>query len=308
MGDKTKIQWTSATWNPIRARNLITGKTGWHCEHMTEACRFCYAERLNIKAGATGGTGIAYKPGHLGKDVEIYLHEKALLQPLRWRRGRTIFPCSMTDLFADFVTDDWIEKMFAVMALAEDHTFQVLTKRPARMARFFAGIEEGGEFHAGFRDAMIEGQAQNIYAERYPKERDTVSEWLAVHLPLPNVWLGTSICDQPDADKAVPELLNSPAALHWLSVEPMLGEIDLRPWLGKIGWVVVGGESGKNARPMAWEWVSRLLVQCSDAGVPFFFKQVGHNQSYWPGRFTGKGADPEEWPLALRVREFPRAM
>src|ERR1700749_4070382 len=127
MGDKTKIEWTDATWNPIRARNKSNGKMGWFCIHKSAGCAGCYAESMNTRLG----TGIDFKPGHL-KDVEIFVDEKMLTMPLRWKRPRMIFVCSMTDLFADFVPDEFVDQMFAVMALAPQHTFQVLTKRARR--------------------------------------------------------------------------------------------------------------------------------------------------------------------------------
>ncbi|MEK9751770.1 MAG: DUF5131 family protein [Rhodospirillaceae bacterium] len=110
MGDRSRIEWTDASWTPIRARNRATGKVGWHCEHVSEGCRNCYAERWNRPYG----TGLPYKPGHRA-DVELFLDEQLLTQPLRWRRPRRVFVCSMTDLFADFVPDEWIDRVFAVM-------------------------------------------------------------------------------------------------------------------------------------------------------------------------------------------------
>lgn len=135
MGDKTAIEWTDATWNPIRARNLKTGRVGWFCIHMSEGCANCYAEDWNMRLG----TGLPYKPGHL-KDIEIFLDEKTLEQPLRWRAPRKIFPCPMTDMFADFVKDEWIRRMVMVMADARQHTFQPLTKRPGRAMAAFSQL------------------------------------------------------------------------------------------------------------------------------------------------------------------------
>src|SRR5579863_1317613 len=112
MADHSKIEWTDATWNPLRARDA-TGKIGWHCEKVSEACHFCYAEGFNKRLG----TGLEYKPGHRDA-LEIFLDEKMLTTPLRWKKPRMIFVCSMTDLFADFVTDEMIDRVFAVMALA----------------------------------------------------------------------------------------------------------------------------------------------------------------------------------------------
>src|SRR3990167_1704387 len=125
MGAVSKIQWTDASWTPIRARNRATNKTGWHCEHATPGCEHCYAETMNKRLG----TGLPFKPRHR-KDVELFLDEKTLTAPLRWRKPRMIFVCSMTDLFADFVPDEWIDAMYGVMTQARMHIFQVLTKRP----------------------------------------------------------------------------------------------------------------------------------------------------------------------------------
>ena len=123
MGAKSAIEWTDASWSSIRARNLATDKIGWHCEHASDGCKFCYAEGINKRLG----TGLAFKPGHLTgpmAHLEIFLDEKMLLAPLRWKRPRMIFVCSMTDAFADFVKDEWLDRMFAVMALCPQHTFR----------------------------------------------------------------------------------------------------------------------------------------------------------------------------------------
>ena len=170
MGENSKIEWTDSTWNPIRARNLATGKVGWHCEHMSEACRFCYAEGINRRLG----TGLDFKPGHRA-DIEIFLDEQMLLAPLRWKKPRRIFVNSMTDTFAEFVKDEWLDRMFAVMVLCPQHTFQVLTKRPERMRSYVIHLAVGG--------------------------------W-----PLKNIWLGVSAEDQATADERIPLLLQTPAA------------------------------------------------------------------------------------------------
>lgn len=257
MGERTGIEWTDSTWNPIRARNLATGKIGWHCEHVSEGCRNCYAESINLRLG----TGLPFKPGHRG-DYGIFLDEKMLLSPLRWKKPRRIFVNSMSDTFAEFVKDEWIDRMFAVMALCPEHTFQVLTKRPERMLDYMSAIaNRGGTF------------------------------------PLPNVWLGTSAEDQAAADERIPLLLQTPAAVRFVSLEPLLGPIKLAdaimPWVfdelrrriindkqphprdGKLDWVIVGGESGPNARPMHPEWARDIRDQCAAAGLPYFFKQWG---------------------------------
>lgn len=310
MSDNTKIEWTESTWTPIRARyakplpdadpgDLADAKLGWHCEHVSEGCRFCYSESMNRRLG----TGLPFKPGHR-KDVEIFVDDRLLEQPRRWKRGRMIFVCSMTDLFADFVTDAMIDRLVGEMAHCTRHTFQVLTKRPERMRAYFAALPQ--------------------------RQRDLACDSILdfVHFPLPNVWLGTSVEDQRAADERIPQLLATPAAVRFLSCEPLLGPVDLTSikaprepdeppedleidwrfdalttgdhyWFdgedgqpgdcsdgphrdGRIDWVIAGGESGQSARPMHPDWVRDLRDQCAEATihgdpapVPFFFKQFG---------------------------------
>jgi protein gp37 len=289
MSDNSAIEWTDATWNPIRARNLKTGKLGWHCEHTTTGCEFCYAEGFNKRLG----TGLAFKPGHR-KDIEIFLCEETLLQPLRWKRPRVIFPGSMTDLFADFVRDEWLHRIFAVVALTPHHTYQPLTKRASRMRDYLlaCGAKLGHQ-------SEIRDQIRTIVAE------DTIERCRAITRvsgarghgwePLPNVWLGVSTERQQEADERIPLLLQTPAAVRFVSAEPLLGPIDLNQFHGpdtpKVGhtltdigamtliegldWVICGGESGPKARPMHPGWARSLQQQCNAAGVKFFFKQWG---------------------------------
>jgi len=289
MSDGTSIEWTDASWNPIRAMHSTPDgpKLGWHCTHMSEGCRNCYAESFNRRLG----TGFDYKPGHLMRpgpfpgdaprgDVSLFLDEKMLELPLGWRRPRKIFVCSMTDLFADFVEDAWLDAMFAVMAASPQHIFQVLTKRPERL-RDYA------------HSAMGCGEHWLAHCER-----SHAPMW-----PLENVWLGVSVEDQAAAETRIPLLLETPGAIRWLSLEPLLGPVDITPWLWgapspcaecprdadcscgfetrkslgypSIGWAVVGGESGPGARPMHPDWVVSLHNQCEAAAVPFLFKQWG---------------------------------
>jgi protein gp37 len=294
VGDKSKIEWTDATWNPTRARNRIAqvgepgwktglpgGKTGWHCEHVSEGCRNCYAESMNRRLG----TGLAFKPGHRA-DIEILLDEQMLLAPLRWKKPRRIFVNSMTDTFAEFVRDEWLDRMFAVMALAPQHTFQVLTKRPERMWDYI-GMRAGDWILT--LSAAINTVEMQVAADRPGREPP---RW-----PLRNVWLGISAEDQAAADERIPLLLQTPAAVRFVSLEPLLGPIKLAdavmPWAfeelrqrivedkkphprdGKLDWVIVGGESGPHARPMHPQWCRDVRDQCAAAGVPFFFKQWG---------------------------------
>jgi protein gp37 len=336
---KTSIEWTEYSWNPIRARRkhdghtLKAGKTGHYCQKCSPGCKNCYAETMNLRLG----TGIGYTVPELA-EVELYLDEKTLLEPLRWKKPKQVFVCSMTDLFADFVSDEWIEKIYAVMALADKHTFMTLTKRPARRLRWNQGIEEEGVFHEGFRGAMVEGQAQSIYSKLHPNEsRDAISMWLAVKLPLKNVREGTSVCTQKEADEKIPITVETPAVLPWLSIEPILEDIDVSypksiwpdgppmccsgqdcgcrgmpiypPLIYGIKWVVVGGESGVKARTTSVEAIRRVVGGCKQWNVPVFVKQMGRYPSPAPGMLwslaDAKGGNMAEWPEDLKVRQLP---
>ncbi|MDA8190854.1 MAG: DUF5131 family protein [Gammaproteobacteria bacterium] len=264
-------------------------------------------------------------------------------QPLRWRRPRMIFVNSMADLFHESVPDAFIDQVFAVMALAPQHTFQVLTKRVERMRDWFAPGYDNRE-HAV-------GQTMREIAASRGGDDAGLPEW-----PLANVWLGVSAEDQETADARIPVLLETPAAVRWVSLEPLLGPVDLERilWPHKGGhrvdvlrggywnkegvlalgpsaglgtpkggftnhsdfpscldWVVVGGESGPGARVFRAEWAREILRQCRAANVPFFMKQMG--AAFNDGRFTLRlrhraGADMAEWPEDLRVREYPLQM
>jgi protein gp37 len=340
MADRSKIEWTDASWNPIRARNKTTGRTGWHCEHVSEGCRNCYAEGFNRRLG----TGLAFKPGALShEDAELFLDESLLTQPLRWKRPRRIFVCSMTDLFSRFVPDEWIDKIFAVMALCPQHTFQVLTKRSERMKNYVSAIVE--TFHASpiGMDERFGGLCVDLSGSPCAAGAFEEIDW-----PLPNVWLGISAEDQGTADRRIPELLRTPSAMRFVSLEPLLGPIDLtwlaepdddkdgvidaltgRNWIEEtsgsatlqrvwrhpgqcwkrfvgdpyfhLDWVIVGGESGPNARPMHPEWARSLRDQCIAAGAAFFFKQWGE----WAPANSAFGADVAEQLAALQIDDRP---
>lgn len=302
MSDGTKIEWTDATWNVVNG-----------CSVVSPGCTNCYAMRL-------AGTRLRNHPSRAGLTVdskagpvwtgETRFNEAVLLDPLKWQRPRRIFVCAHGDLFHDDVGEDTIDQVFAAMALAPQHVFQVLTKRPQRMREYMLSIDNGnGERLDGFRSALVEGMAQKIHHERTGD--DSVDLWLAVHLPLPNVWLGVSVEDQARADERIPLLLNTPAAKRWLSCEPLLGPVDLTEWLGLwepseqiwtpgggsftterprppaplLDWIVAGGESGPGARPMHPDWPRLLRDQCAAAGVPFLFKQWGDWLGGGPDRF-----------------------
>jgi protein gp37 len=283
----TQIEWTDYTWNPIRARRRDNQKSiGWFCVHESDGCRFCYSEVINRRLG----TSIDYKAQNR-EQVEIVLDDKMLTAPLRWKKPRRIFVCSMTDLFGEFVPDEFIDRMFAVMALTPQHTFQVLTKRPERMKGYCLTPSLRRRLHDRARDVpqLLQGR---MFARRQTdlEINMEISGDNEIPWPLPNVWLGTSCEDQKTADARIPHLLATPAAVRFLSCEPVLGPVDIgRPIRdctlagtlygdGKqrpIEWVIVGGESGQHARPMHPDWARSLRDQCAAAGVAFHFKQWG---------------------------------
>ena len=262
MGDRSAIEWTDATWNPIRARHRVTGKVGWHCEHASPGCIKCYAEGMN----RWRGTGLPFKPGH-GPDIELFLDERVLLQPLRWARPRRIFPGSMTDLFGEFVADDMLDRVFAVMALCPQHTFQCLTKRSARMRAYMTDMV------AGRRWICDAGKA--IGAEKPWRIADAMADgWGAK--PLPNVWLGVSAEDQRRADERRDDLasLARAGSTTFVSYEPALGPVDWTGW-DFLKQMISGGESGPQARPSHPDWHRAARDFCVPRGIAYFFKQWG---------------------------------
>lgn len=266
MADHSKIEWTDATWNPI---------TG--CSIKSPGCARCYAMKL-------AGTRLRNHPSRKGltKDSnagpvwtgEVRLNEQWLTQPLQWKRPRNIFVCAHGDLFHESVPDAWIDQVFAVMASAPRHTFQVLTKRADRMRRY------------------VDDALGRVITTQHQHPTLTVRDWPG--WPLPNVWLGVSAERQLEADERIPDLLATPAAVRFVSLEPLLGPIDLtnhQPHGDAHGWssiwkdnaigrawldlVIVGGESGDGARPMHPSWPRAIKQQCAAAGVAFHFKQWG---------------------------------
>ena len=260
MSDKTRIEWTDATWNPV---------TG--CTEVSPGCDHCYAKTFAERWRGT--------PGHyFERGFDVVLRPDKLVQPLAWTRPRRIFVNSMSDLFHADVSDAYIARVFAVMALAPQHTFQVLTKRHARMRALLSSPD----FVVAVEEAIGGFVALNL------ARRVWYDAW-----PLPNVWLGVSVEDQKRADLRIPFLLTTPAAIRFLSCEPLLGPIaissalqtvrsDGLPCTG-IDWVIVGGESGRGARTMNVEWARTLRDQCSAHGVAFHFKQWG-DASAWADR------------------------
>ena len=313
---KTSIEWCDHSINPIRAR--LGAGSGHYCEKVSPGCKNCYSSALQRRFGMPSFAE------QRRSEVEPYLHLPALDEVIRRRKPTRYFWCDMTDLFGAWVTDEWIDQCFATMALTQQHTHLVLTKRPERMRAYFA-MED--------RDAMIEGAAQALYHERTGEDP---SMWLAVHTPIRNVWLGVSCEDQPRADARVPLLLETPAAVRFVSAEPLLGPIDFSrcglwlckhwnssdslhaaPWCPEdpakwwwepqalrgvgqelLDWIIVGSESGPGRRPMQIEWARSLVDQCEAARVPIFVKQISSSADQ-------KGGNPEHWPPGRWPREFP---
>jgi protein gp37 len=248
---KTSIEWTDASWNPIVG-----------CSPVSPGCANCYAERLAATRlkNHPDYKGLSERPEgcYARWNGQVRFLPERLDEPQRWKKPKRIFVCDMGDLFHESVKDEWIARIVKVMLWCPQHTFQILTKRADRMRQVMSGFVE--------------------YSTPFKGK------------PLPNVWLGVSAENQHFADERIPLLLETPAAVRWISAEPLLGPvtgIGTRDF-GGINWVVCGGESGANARPMHPDWARSLRDQCQAAGVPFFFKQWGQwlpvGQGMWsPG-------------------------
>ena len=285
MADGSKIEWTDATWNPV---------TG--CTVVSPGCTNCYAMRL-------AGTRMKNHPSRAGLTTasragpvwngQVRLNEEWLGQPLRWTRPRMVFVCAHGDLFHEAVSDEWLDRVFAVMALCPQHTFQVLTKRAERMCKYSSGILNG-----------LDSGLAAAFANHRPMPGQ---DW---RWPLKNVWFGVSIENQ-DHVKRWWSLYYTSAATRFVSFEPLLGPVRMDclhchgkgfyndhqgtfcrtcdgtgETLDRLDWAIVGGESGPRARPMHPDWAHSLHDRCADAGVPFFFKQWGEFDSL--GVRTGK--------------------
>ena len=286
MGDKTGISWTDATWNPTKG-----------CSRVSAGCQNCYAEVQAARIVRMGkGKPTAYDDlvrvtagGDARWTGKVTLDAKTLALPLRWSKPRRIFVNSMSDLFHESLTNEQIAAVFGVMAAAPQHTFQVLTKRATRMREWFEWmtLEENFSPNATMHVEACELDAIGEDEDDVIAERILDAEW-----PLSNVWLGVSVEDQHAADERIPELLDTPAAVRFLSCEPLLGEVSIPSYLrgtaqhaaiaryaGKtdepgVDWVIAGCESGPGARPCSVKWLQFLRDQCAFARVPFFLKQA----------------------------------
>lgn len=335
----SNIEWTDRTWNPVIG-----------CTPVSPGCLNCYAAAMARRLEAMGKAdyapreveavmGTPYDPHTPAKTLriaevrggravftgEVRTLAHRLTEPMKWRKPCRVFVNSMSDLFHEAVPFEFIDRVFAVMRVARQHTYQILTKRPDRMAEYLRQRPSGWMFD-------------------YPKGHALEGKgFVPVEWPLPNVWLGTSVEDQKAADERIPHLLRCPARVRFLSCEPLLGPVDFSaffggPYVGSpgdkvhdnynlgINWVIVGGESGPRSRPCEVGWVRSIVRQCKDASVPCFVKQLGANVVGDPpvppvrNEATGsttytvqevfevndrKGGNPSEWPEDLRVRQMP---
>lgn len=320
MSDGSKIEWTDATWN------CVTG-----CTEVSPGCDHCYAKTFAERWRGTPGH-------HFERGFDVTLRPERMYQPLRWRKPRRIFVNSMSDLFHDGVPTRFIAEMFAVMAMAPQHTFQVLTKRHGRMRSLLNSRDfwcEVGDYGRGIALAKVGGEYPASGPMALAEGSSAAGYWECAS-PLPNVWLGVSAEDQKWLDVRLPALLDTPAAVRFLSAEPLLGPLRIPfveefdgctcgtgpsgyygmhergcgtmpgPAWGNLHWVIAGGESGPGARPCERAWLRSLRRQCAEAGTPLFIKQVGSVL----GRQIGagaKGGDWDFWSEDLRIRQFPQA-
>lgn len=323
MGQETSIEWTESSWNPIRG-----------CSRISQGCVNCYAETQAARWSGAGGPYEGLINDKRRWNGVVRMVPEHLDDPLRWRRPRMVFVNSMSDLFHESLTNEQIASVFAVMAAAPHHTFQVLTKRSARMVEWFRWLAEEAPLPSSeqyMRDNRISRERSRCVWEGW-RAGAPLKDWLpAMHgsWPLPNVWVGVSVESQRVVDR-VEHLSQVPAAVRWVSAEPLIGRLDLdgSEW-NAVDWVVVGGESGPGARECSAAWIADVVQACTDAGVPVFVKQLGAafwddkrriagpRLPSWPGDSTirvvsrtlkhPKGGDMAEWPSEFQVRQWPKA-
>jgi len=319
----SKIEWTDEVWNCVRG-----------CSHVSLGCANCYAER---QASRFAGTGEPYaglvENGRWNGAIRML--PELLVKPLRWKRPRMVFVNSMSDLFHERVPFDFVAAVFGIMAATPQHTYQVLTKRPKRMVEFFEWISPNAASvvydHA---DSALEDLGLPMFGN---KPRSDLWKNAGEAWPLPNVWVGVTAEYQMRAEERVPLLLQVPAALRFVSCEPLVGPVHLGDYLPfegmpdrvvvpysvppeymevrSLDWVIVGGESGPAARPCDVGWIRAIVERCKQANVPCFVKQLGAH-SVEAAHVDGlvrvrtkarKGNDPSEWAPSLRVQQMPEA-
>lgn len=325
MASNTKIEWAEATLNAIVG-----------CRKVSPGCENCYAiKEANRMAGnpnekmrAKFASTVTKERGAANWTGEVTFTESVLLAALRNRRPTTYFVNSMSDLFYEELSDEIIDRHFAVFALAPQHRFLVLTKRPERMRNYLCDpltrVRIADEILAIVADYPEIILWPGLLTDNLKSDGYYVSDncW-----PCATVWLGVSVENQKYADERIPHLLETPAAMRFLSVEPMLGEIRLdnrysgtdiagrvvpliTPWLNLFNWVIIGGESGPNARGCDIHWIESIIEQCRIAHIPIFVKQLGSKlfmgvEDFGPIIRDKKGGDMAEWPEDLRIRQMP---
>lgn len=323
---KSKIEWTGSTWNPIRARNLETGKVGTHCAKISPGCAHCYAETHNARNLPHGSSGLPYTAKG-AEQAQYFIDRKMLAAPLRREKPEVYFPCSLTDWL--LFEPRMVAAMLGVAAATPRHTYQFLTKRPERFKGLLSWFATDGRRYLEMGEsqpaASLAWWMADALGPTFPWSAADHGAMLRAAWPLPNVWVGVSVEDREHGIPRIGRLRQIPAALRFLSIEPLLedlGRIDLTG----IDWVIVGGESGGTARPLDIAWVRSIVVQCRAAGIPVFVKQLGQRpemrlyaESDYGSEFfrlhgnrairlrDKKGGDPSEWPEDLRVREMPGA-
>jgi protein gp37 len=351
--NRTPIEWTDFSANPVRFR-APDGRVVWACEKLSPGCANCYAEDLSHRYGGSRRAG-DWNAGTMAT-LTPFLDEAELRKMLTYKpaAGKRCFVGDMTDIFGAWVSDELLDRLFAVFALRQSVTWQVLTKRADRMRAYF-DVKTPEDLLTRWADAAITirplGDGEDASEEAAERYEDVFGQdW-----PLPNVWLGVSVENQRFADERIPLLLQTPASVRFISAEPLLGPVDLTDqghgtsWLScteknrggehccmsfadsgdhhfrGVDWVIVGGESGADARPFDIAWGRSIVKQCQAASVPVFVKQLGASPSEMRANFgehenhaghphplavsislhDRKGGVPSEWPNDLRVREFP---
>ncbi len=302
MANQSSIEWTDLTSNPIHLVREDGSHGGHWCRKISEGCTNCYAEALNQNR--------RYRFSSLKKyeglsPVNLILDTEVMKQWITMKTPKRIFVSSMTDVFGQWISDEWLDEIFAYMVLSKS-TFLVLTKRAKRMQRYFRNPDRG---------IRIDYRAGQIMRTR------GVLDWhksTPISCPLPNVWLGVTVEDQVTATGRIHCLLDTPATGRFLSCEPLLEEVDLRLGLyaRNPDWVIVGGESGNKARTTKIDHLLSVVLQCRLENVPVFTKQLGSHalatlpqpSDYGYREFQTsdrKGGIFEEFPPALQFRQFP---
>jgi len=290
----TKISWATETWNPVVG-----------CSRISAGCKNCYA------AEAAKSARLQQFPQYQNVkdwDGTVEFVESQLNKPLSWRSPQTIFVCSMSDLFHENVEDEWRDQIFAVMAIATQHTFQLLTKRPEQMKEYFQ--------HES-RLTRVSYQIYEIQRKELERSGKQIKFDHPLTFPLPNVWLGTSVENRKAANDRIPLLLMCPATVRFLSCEPLLEAINIKDYLSAdneefghpgIDWVIIGGESGSNSRSCHIDWIRSIVTQCQATNTAVFVKQLGSDAILDGNRLRlkdRKGADMQEFPEDLQIQDFP---